>query len=169
MRAQFLVLRARARWLMRPASVNLWCLRLPAGAALGMVALISLDKGWAARDGWWWAGTAGALVSAAFGYLILEARGHGVPGIAPLFRRVVLVLLFGCAHPVSVAAVGLAAVVPAVVPALAAGLHGAAPGELLVLAGAVGLAAGVLLQVLWDDRPVTFPLAHLPWKGRDRR
>ena len=27
-----------------------------------------------------------------------------------------------------------------------------------------GLAAGVFSQILWDDRPITAPLAHLRWR-----
>jgi hypothetical protein len=72
---------------------------------------------------------------------------------------------------VAVAALALAAVVPAIKPGLAhtlAGHHALATGQLLTLAGSAALAAGVLRQVLWDDRPVTSRLSHLPWSERAR-
>ncbi|WP_131745454.1 hypothetical protein [Frankia sp. Cppng1_Ct_nod] len=153
-------------------TTNLWCLRLPAGAALGMVALISLDDTWAHPDTWTWPVVASVVVLAvAGGYLTLEAQGHGVPGGRILAGRVLAVAGLGLAHAVGVAALVLAAVVPAVTPDLAhklAGPGAASPAELLMLAASVGLAAGVLLQILWDDRPVTYPLTHLPWRGRAR-
>jgi hypothetical protein len=37
---------------------------------------------------------------------------------------------------------------------------------LLVLAAAWCLAVGVFSQILWDDRPITAPLAHLSWRNR---
>ncbi|SNQ50506.1 conserved membrane hypothetical protein [Frankia canadensis] len=155
----------------RTASVNLWCLRLPAGAALGMVALISLDDGWAARHGWAWLYASAALVGLALGYLLLEAVGHGVAGTVTLVRRVAWVAVLGWTHAVAIAAITLAAVVPAVAPGIDETINGptaASAAQTLTLAAAVSLAAGVLLQVLWDDRPATYPLTHLPWKGRTR-
>ncbi|ONH38293.1 hypothetical protein BL254_00670 [Protofrankia sp. BMG5.30] len=177
----------------RREMTSLWCLRLPAGAALGAVALISLDDGWAHPDGWAWPMIASAvLLATATGYLVFEAQGHGVPGGRILAGRVLAVVLLGFAHAVGVASLALAAVVPAVKPGLASTIAGAsatAPGVTgpgvvglvtvdpgvaggpavpLTLAASVGLAAGVLLQMLWDDRPVTYPLTHLPWRGRAR-
>ena len=157
--------------LRRPVTASLWCLRLPAGAAIGMVALISLDDGWATRDGWAWLWASVALLGVSVGYLCLEALGHGVPRGRALAGRVAAVAALGFAHAVAVAALTLALVVPAIKPGLAHTLSGPdalAVGQLLTLASSVALAAGVLLQVLWDDRPVTYPLSHLPWRGRAR-
>jgi hypothetical protein len=157
--------------LRRPATASLWCLRLPAGAAIGVVALISIDDGWATRNGWAWLWASLALLGASVGYLCFEALGHGVPRGWVLARRVSAVAALGFAHAVAVVALTLAAIVPAIKPGLArtlSGPHALAAGQLLTLAGSVALAAGVLLQVLWDDRPVTYPLTHLPWKGRTR-
>ncbi|WP_239339341.1 hypothetical protein [Frankia sp. CiP3] len=155
-----------------PEMTSLWCLRLPAGAALGMVALISLDDGWARTSGR--AApliAAAALLAAAAGYLAFEAQAHGVPYGRVLAGRVLAVVGLGFAHAVGVASLVLALIVPAVGPGLAGTLAGhcaTPPAELLTLAASVGLAAGVLLQMLWDDRPVTYPLTHLPWRGRTR-
>jgi hypothetical protein len=157
--------------LRKPATASLWCLRLPAGAAIGMVALISVDDGWATRNGWAWLWASVTLLGVSVGYLCLEALGHGVPRGRTLAGRVIAVAALGFAHAMAVAALTLAVVVPAIKPGLAHtldGHHALAAGQLLTLAGSVALAAGVLLQVLWDDRPVTYPLSHLPWKGRAR-
>jgi hypothetical protein len=147
-----------------------WCLRLPAGAALGMVALLSLDDLWAPQHGRWWLATSVALIGAAVGYLLLEASAHGVPR-RRLLQRAVAVAVLGYVHAIGVAALVLAFVVPAVKPSLAdklAALTGTGTAAKLCLCAAVGLAAAVFLQVLWDDRPVTYPLSHLPWTGRVR-
>ena len=37
-------------------------------------------------------------------------------------------------------------------------------GRYLALGGC--LAVGVFSQILWDDRPITAPLAHLSWRNR---
>jgi hypothetical protein len=169
--AAFLYAAVTCLALRRPATSSLWCLRLPAGAAIGMVALISIDDGWATRNGWAWLWASVALLGASTGYLCFEALGHGVPRGRALAGRVTAVAALGFAHAVAVAALVLAAVVPAIKPGLARtlnGTHALAAGQLLTLAGSVALAAGVLLQVLWDDRPVTYPLTHLPWRGRAR-
>ncbi len=39
-------------------------------------------------------------------------------------------------------------------------------GLALALATAWCLTVGVFSQILWDDRPITAPLAHLSWRGR---
>lgn len=163
----------------RSGTANLWCLRLPAGAAIGMVALVSVDDDWATSHGLAWLWASVVLAVASVGYLVTEAIGHGVPRGGPLVGRVAAVTLLGYAHAAGVAAITLTAVVPAVKPGLAetiagtgggaaAGTEPLAVGPMTVLAASVGLAAGVLLQVLWDDRPVTYPLTHLPWRGRVR-
>ena len=36
----------------------------------------------------------------------------------------------------------------------------------LALAAALCMAVGVFSQILWDDRPITAPLAHLSWRNR---
>jgi hypothetical protein len=39
-------------------------------------------------------------------------------------------------------------------------------GLALCLAASWCLAVGVFSQILWDDRPITAPLAHLSWRSR---
>jgi hypothetical protein len=45
------------------------------------------------------------------------------------------------------------------------GAAGSRPLLVLALASAWCLAVGVFAQILWDDRPITAPLAHLRWRG----
>jgi cytochrome c oxidase subunit IV len=40
---------------------------------------------------------------------------------------------------------------------------------MLLLGAGAGLVIGVFLQVLWEDRPVTYPLSHLELTGREER
>ncbi|HEX5493042.1 MAG TPA: hypothetical protein VFX70_00525, partial [Mycobacteriales bacterium] len=166
--ALFVAVAALSVW--RGDTVALWCLRLPAGAAIGLAALVALPVGWATPRWSSWAVAVCALSVSAVGYLTLEALAHGAPRRAAVTRALAVAML-GLAHGVAVAAILFAAVIPAVAPDLAATLATlsgrAAAGDLLLAAGA-GLATGAFLQVLWDDRPVTYPLTHLPWRGRER-
>jgi hypothetical protein len=149
---------------------SLWLLRLPAASAVGLVALIALlpevvlrapHAGWAACV---------VLGGAAYAYLLVEARNHGVgPGTALL--RSAGVALTGSVHALMVSLIGLVAVAPAL------SAHGSDlaalwrhpgyghAGMLLLLAASWCLAVGVFSQILWDDRPITAPLAHLRWRS----
>jgi hypothetical protein len=43
----------------------------------------------------------------------------------------------------------------------------ALPGWLVIcVAASWSFAAGVFLQILWDDQPVTAPLSHVTWRRR---
>lgn len=151
-------------------SAYLVCLRLPAGASVGFLAFISFDEGWVTTPGTSWLWASIALLSAAWAYLFLEALAHGVATGAALGRSGMVGAL-GFAHGTAVAAIAF----PAVSRALNVNLgdpldqlSAAGVSQLYVLAASAGLAAGVFLQMLWDDRPVTYPLTHLAWKGRGR-
>ncbi len=149
----------------------MWLLRMPAAAAVGAIALIGLMAGGfpAAEPG---AGYAvPVLGGASFGYLMVEARNHGVAGLAAV-RRALAVWAAGAMHALMVSLIGLVAVAPAfaVVGAKLDRLwsrpsYGHA-GVVLALAAAWCLAVGVFSQILWQDRPITSPLAHLSWRDR---
>lgn len=144
------------------------CLRLPAGAAVGTLALLSFGSGWLSTPGPWWSWASLALVISTWGYLMLEARAHGA-GRWAAPGRAALVALVGFAHALAVNAIVIPVVGRALVDGLSANLSsldGRAVGHLLTLAASVSLAAGVFVQVLWDDRPITYPLTHLAWSGR---
>jgi hypothetical protein len=146
-----------------------WLLRLPAASAIGIFALVSLlPGGWLAGPHDWWA-ACGVLAGAAVGYLLVEVRNHGVsPGRSLL--RTGAVALAGAAHALLVSLLGLVAVAPAFVAdgSLLAQLWSHPgyrnAGILLLLAASWCLAVGVFSQILWDDRPITVPLAHLSWR-----
>jgi hypothetical protein len=96
-----------------------WLLRLPAAAAVGIIALVGvLPGGWPRTPPTGWL--------AALALFILN--GQGLSGIWHHPR-------YGHAETV------------------------------LLPATAWCLAVGVLSQILWDDRPITAPLAHLSWRS----
>jgi hypothetical protein len=145
-----------------------WLLRFPAAATIGVIALISLAPGgWiTSPPGGWRAAV--VLMLAAFGYLLVEARNHGVAGRV-LVLRSFAVALAGFLYGLMVALIGLVYVAPAFVPggsaltALWDHPTYARAGLALWLAASWCLAVGVFSQILWDDRPITAPLAHLTW------
>jgi hypothetical protein len=149
----------------------LWLLRLPAASTVGLFALVSLLPGssWLHTPQAGWAACA-ALAGAAYGYLVIEARNHGVAAGAAL-RRSAGVALIGSVHALLVSLIGLVVVAPAFV-AEGTGLaalwrhpgYGHA-GMVFLLATTWCLAVGVFSQILWDDRPITAPLAHLQWRS----
>jgi hypothetical protein len=162
---------------------NIWLLRLPAAAAVGIIALLSfIPGGWlssltpAGRDtlpaawggplGWH---AAAALGLASLGYLVIEARNHGV---APLraIARALAVALIGALHALMVALIGLVVIAPAFTSSgqqlhdLWAHLTPAHVRIIVCLAAAWCLAFGVFTQILWDDQPISAPLAHIRWR-----
>jgi len=152
-----------------------WLLRLPAASAVGLFALVSLlPGGWleTRSPGWvsyGWAALA-VLAGAASGYLIIEARNHGV-GRWQAVSRSAAVAAIGTVHAFMVSVVGLVWVAPAFIgkgsnlAALWRSPGYAHAGRLLLLAAAWCLAIGVFSQILWDDRPITMPLSHLQWRS----
>jgi hypothetical protein len=145
-----------------------WLLRLPAAAAVGVALVSFLPGGWlrTPHDGWL---AVLALAAAACGYLVIEARNHGVAGRA--LPRSLAVAGIGAVHALMVSVIGLVAIAPVLVGrggALAALWHRPGYGHagmVLLLATAWCLAVGVFSQILWDDRPITAPLAHLSWRS----
>jgi len=148
----------------------MWLLRMPAAATVGLVLLIPfLPGGWLRTPPGGWAAVL-ALAGASFGYLLIEVRNHGgSPGAA--LGRAILVTAIGAVHALMVSLIGLIVVAPAFVAdgrdlrsLWAAPAYGTT-GMALALAAAWCLAVGVFSQILWDDRPITAPLAHLSWRG----
>ncbi|MBA9007288.1 hypothetical protein [Thermomonospora cellulosilytica] len=151
----------------------LWMLRLPAASSIGLLVLLTLPEHWwqSARPGWGVAVLAPVVLAvAAFGYLLLEARNHGI-GRRATAVRALAVTGVGAVHAFAVALIGLVAVAPAFTAKgreLGRLLTGTQDGRhLLVLAMATAwcLAVGVFSQILWDDRPISAPLAHTDWRS----
>jgi hypothetical protein len=146
-----------------------WLLRLPATATVGVLVLVTLPPAWWQE---WSAPTAlpvvAGLLTASLGYLVVEARNHGVAAWSAL-ARALLVTLAGFVHAALVAMLGLAALLPA----FAEGGHALAgiwvePTKglgVLLSATAFCLTVGVFSQVLWDERPITARLAHMSWRS----
>jgi hypothetical protein len=94
----------------------------------------------------------------------------------PRAWRPLAVAGFGYLHALMVSVIGLRFLLPEFAPRPVSGPQlscwwqasgcGAAalPSWLLVLTAASwGFAAAVFLQIIWDDQPVTAPLAHVSW------
>lgn len=163
-----------------PGAAWPWLLRQPASAAVGLLALAAFGTTW-----WYTKGTPGGtgravvvmigLAAAALLYLYVEASGHGVRGWR-LLRRPAWVTVLGVMHGWLISLIGLRFLLPLFAssppggPALSCwyttgGCSGKAlPVPLLLgLAAVWSLAAGVFLQIIWDDQPVTATLAHVSW------
>ncbi|GLU49433.1 hypothetical protein [Nocardiopsis ansamitocini] len=151
-----------------------WALRIPAACAVGLVVLVAFPDWWqrARLDPAFpsapWAAV--LLAAVAWCYLVVEARNHGVSGGQALARALGVTAL-GAAHAFLVSLIGLVAVAPVLADTAAAARweslwHGTGgdPWAVLVLATGWCLAVGVFSQILWDDRPITAPLAHLRWQ-----
>ena len=162
---------------------RIWLLRMPAAAAVGIIALDSFMPGgwltsltpggrdalpavWGGRLGWH---AAAALAAASFGYLVIEARNHGVAPVRAI-ARAAAVTVIGALHALMVALIGLIVIAPAFVGSgqelhdMWAHLTPAHARMILFLATAWCLAFGVFTQILWDDQPITAPLAHMRWR-----
>jgi hypothetical protein len=146
-----------------------WLLRLPATAAVGMLALITLDPTWTTKtyapSPIWL-----ILTAASFGYLLVEAGNHGVPRAAAPWRALVVTAV-AAVHALLVSLVGLVLVAPSFVnnseslrQLFTDHAQATHAGTVLALAGAWCLTVGVFSQILWDDRPITAALAHLQWR-----
>lgn len=135
-------------------------LRLPASAAIGTLLVLGFGPaGWVSDPQPW---TMLLLVAAAYGYLVVEARNHDVDRLAAM-RRALAVLLIGLLHALVVAVIAAVTLAPAFLEGFStiSATDGAGMGWFVSLLAAAGLAVGVFAQVLWDDRPVTYPLTHL--------
>ncbi len=158
-----------------------WLLRQPASAAVGLLALAAFGPSW-----WYTGGVSGhalpallaaiGLAVAALAYLYIQAAQHGLHG-KRLAGRPALVGLFGLVHGLLVSLIGLRFLLPVFAAAPAGGpslscwyavhsCHGQALAVplLVALAAAWSFAAGVFLQIVWDDQPVTAPLTHVRWR-----
>ncbi len=165
----------------QPATAWPWLLRQPASAAVGLLALTAIPPDWwhdGGRGGTAAAaGAAAALALAGLGYLYVEAASHDVAGQQRAWRPLV-VGAAGYAHAGLVSLIGLRFLVPVLAQRPQArplslacwwAAQGCGPGALpvwllLALAASWSFAAGVFLQILWDDQPVTAPLAHVSWR-----
>jgi hypothetical protein len=152
-----------------------WLLRLPAASAVGLFALVTLAADWWQRPRVA-AAACTALTLAAVGYLLVELRNHDVTGGRALGRGLGVAAI-GTVHALLISLIGLVLVAPAFAQAGTPTRHEptrltqvwtqAQPGQawtVLALSSCWCLAVGVFSQILWDDRPITAPLAHLQWR-----
>lgn len=148
-----------------------WLLRQPAGAAVGMLALIALPDWWSTADSGAAAVASGVLALVGIGYLMVEAGNHGTRSI---IRRSLGVGLFGLFQSAMVSLIGLRFLFPVFAASVEkvriscwwTGCSGDAlpPWLLLLTTTAWSFVVGVFLQITWNDQPITAPLAHVSWR-----
>lgn len=149
-----------------------WLLRYPAAAAFGLFALLALPMNWWSDPHPRWGIAAFVLVAGALGYLVVEVRNHNVSG-RQAFCRALGVLFIGAVHAFLLSLIVLVFVAATYTESAPDG-DGRIPmhqlwhttglaWQVLALATAWSLVVGVFSQILWDDRPITAPLAHLTW------
>jgi len=165
-----------------PATAWLWLMRQPASAAAGLLALAVAPPDWWDSGGKDWLVALFAVILLAgtgLGYLYFEAGSQDVRARGRYWRPPV-VAMCGYLHAVLVTVIGLRFVLPEFAQRSATGPQlscwwqtsgcgpAALPSWLLVLAAASwSFAAAVFLQIIWDDQPVTAPLAHASWHRKD--
>jgi hypothetical protein len=165
-----------------PVASRPWLLRQPASAAIGILALAALTPSW-----WTQNPTdsnrptleaAVGLTAVSVGYLLVEARNHDAGHGWRFTGRVGIVTLLGLAHAFAASLIALRWLVPVVAdvpdngPEFTTWWTGGdprivQPWLLLMFATAWSFASGVFAQILWDDQPVTAPLAHVRWRGKE--
>jgi hypothetical protein len=167
---------ASTRW---PWSAWPWLMRQPASAAVALLALALAPPDW-----WHNSGheqhiaveAAVVLTAVGVGYLYMQAGNQDVRGWRRAWRPPV-VAASGYLHALMVTVIGLRYVLPefaprpAQPPDLSCWWHAAGCGSsalpawlLVLVAAAWSFAAAVFLQIIWDDQPVTAPLAHVSWR-----
>ena len=165
-----------------PSTAWPWLMRQPASAAVGLLAIAIAPPDWWAGSGRQWHTALWAvlvLAGVGTGYLYFEAASQDVRGWSRAWRPL-LVAVFGYLHAIMVAVIGLRLLLPEFAPRTTSGPQlscwwqapgcgpDALPSWLIVLAAASwSFAAAVFLQIIWDDQPVTAPLAHASWHRKD--
>ncbi|MFD0507093.1 hypothetical protein ACFQ0G_38590 [Streptomyces chiangmaiensis] len=151
-----------------------WLFRFPAAGVFGLFALLALPKNWWADPHPHWMVAALVLAFGAYGYLVVEVRNHNVGGAASA-KRALGVLAAGTVHAFLLSLIVLVSVAATYTEANPDPpdrislhnlwhTHGGTAWQVLATATAWSLAVGVFSQILWDDRPITAPLAHLTWR-----
>lgn len=136
-------------------------LRLPAAGIVGVSVLVAIPAGWWAHPNWSLA--AMVLVASTIGYLFMECIGHGVPSRAALPRTLTVTVLSWC-HCSGVAAVAAVTVAPVFIGPTFPSVGAGPAARAITLFTTAAMALGVLLQMLWEDRPVTYPITHADWR-----
>lgn len=142
-------------------------LRFGAGTILGSAAIVAMRGEWitkldrAGGERWWaqWFVVVG-FFAVGFIYLLVEARLHGTPRISA-FRRALGVWLIGLGWAMMVSAIVILVIAPIFTEDFPDPLYGSARVWAFMLTALASLNLGILLQVLWEDRPVTYPLGAL--------
>jgi hypothetical protein len=145
-----------------------FCLRLQGSAVLGVFALATLGTAWAVSvtSSHLWISSLMLLASAG-AFLAVQAKNHGAKGAAAI-RRAGAVLAMGWFHAVGISAMAFAFQFPGFYASQLSTIQSSVLARSLTCGAAIALSMGVFLQVLWEDRPASYPLGRLAWRGADR-
>ncbi len=141
--------------------------RFGAGTALGSAAVVTMRAGWLdnisnpGQGHEWrpWLVVAGLFI-AGWVYLIVEARFHGTKPAASL-RRASVVWLVGLSWAVVIATVDVVAIAPIFTEDYLEFSNESSRLWAFAITALASLDFGIFLQVLWEDRPVTYPLGAM--------
>lgn len=131
--------------------------RLAGAVTVGFLALLSGGTllTWAAGRRVWWVAIAVATLTGIYLLVHIAGKVSPAPGARALWRRWTAIYVCGASHALAVAVIAYPLVLDALGPA-----EGTPAGgwvEILSLAG-YSLFIGMLLHVIWDERPVTRPI-----------
>jgi hypothetical protein len=142
-------------------------LRPIAAAAVGWALLITIfnsDKIFHDKGAPWWSSI--VLAGLVLCYLSVEARLNGVEKLKDLAGRVAVVWMFAVVYAVLVATTICGLVLPTLRgtewPLLSQGNEYA---WFVAMTAGASLLVGAIIQVLWDDRPITAPLGRRVWRS----
>lgn len=163
-----------------PRTVQLaWLLRIPASVSIGAVLLVTIPSQWW-REAHGEVGLSGYLLGVliflalAFGYVLAEARGHGVSdkqagkralwvvGIVFSYALLVTLIVFGVISPLF-AENGIEGA-PTFTEFITTRLSEWQRFFTLALAASFISVVGLFSQILWDEKAITAPLAHTSWR-----
>jgi len=148
-----------------------WLLRQPAGAAVGLFALVALPIDWVKAEPSAALVAGGVLAIVGVGYIAVEGGNHGARRIV---WRALGTGLFGLFQAAMVSLIGLRFLFPVFAAAQKGDPlicwwdtctgDGLSPWLLLLAATTWSFVVGVFLQITWNDQPITAPLAHVSWR-----
>lgn len=147
-------------------------LRFGAGTIIGSAAIVAMSGEWITKldqaggeSRWVLWFVVGGLIAVGVSYLFVEARLHGTPRNSAI-RRALGVWLIGLCWAMMVSAIVILVIAPIFAEDFPDLLSSRARVWAFMLTALASLNLGILLQVLWEDRPVTYPLGALRFSRR---
>lgn len=159
-------------------------LRFAAGTVIGSAAIVAMRGVWIARfsnpsltlpedcpqsvqasPAWLGIALLLGLIVAGLAYLLLEVRIHGTSG-RRVIRRAFAVWTIGLGWAFIIAAIDIVLISPTFTECFPVNLFGLGRFFAFAAIALASLDLGIFFQVLWEDRPVTYPLGALRFSRR---